>query len=592
MILNFDNLKKTKKHFDFLKEKLKTDKFFLVGGVIRDLLLNIAEEPIKDIDLTMPGNPHQIYKNIDKSDIHIFKTDKFGTITILPEDKSCKYELTPLREEGQYLDFRHPEEIKWTTDLIKDSIRRDFTINSIYLTFLPGKVDIRNYQPLKPTKDKDLDEIFKIKLKKEKNLNIVTSNYFISILQDHDTIKNIVNLFYQNDSQKIKTIIQNFPIFSFEELNISSLSIILLFDPQQWLIDLIDGNIKAVWNPDNRFQEDALRIIRWVRFAIILNEKIRKKFKNITKVNNKKPPEQFRFDFETQTWRSMKKNFYLIKFIAKERIKEEILRIFKWSNNPFGFIGLLDELNILKYIFPYLYQTKHIDQPVRYHPLDIYHHILITLYHLQQFNNDYLARFWILYHDVAKPDQYRYAQLGLTDEERKKMHWSYIHHPKQWADFVREDFKKLGFSKKEIEEIAWYVENHMKPGEWLRGKEKNIVKNLKKRIAEHWERKMKNLIDIAIADRLGQYNPLQSPEIEGLKWMKKQIDKIIEEQWQFKKSDLAINGYDIMKEFNLEPWPQIWKLIDKAFQRVLENPKERNKKDLILKYLKKTKDLL
>jgi hypothetical protein len=194
----------------------------------------------------MPGNPNQIYKNIDKSDIHIFKTDKFGTITILPKDKSCKYELTPLREEGQYLDFRHPEEIKWTTDLIKDSIRRDFTINSIYLTFLPKKIDITNYHLLKPTKDKDLDEVLKNTLKKEKNINIVTNNYLVSILQDHKIIKDIVNLFHHNELEEIKNILKTFPIYFFNQnlakKNIAKkpLPIIILIDPQQGLIDLIN----------------------------------------------------------------------------------------------------------------------------------------------------------------------------------------------------------------------------------------------------------------------------------------------------------------------------------------------------------------
>jgi hypothetical protein len=53
--------------------------------------------------------------------------------------------------------------------------------------------------------------------------------------------------------------------------------------------------------------------------------------------------------------------------------------------------------------------------------------------------------------------------------------------------------------------------------------------------------RVNNLLDICIADRLGQFNPLQSPEIEGILWMKQQVKKIKEEQGQFSKKDLAIN---------------------------------------------------
>jgi tRNA nucleotidyltransferase/poly(A) polymerase len=120
---------------------------------------------------------------------------------------------------------------------------------------------------------------------------------------------------------------------------------------------------------------------------------------------------QFRFDFDTETRRSMKKNYYLVKFLPKERVKEEILRVFKETDNPFGFVSLMDELNILKYIFFYVSQTKCVDQPVRYHPLDTYHHIMMSLYFLQFINKNYLVRLAMLYHDVAKPDQYRYTKI-------------------------------------------------------------------------------------------------------------------------------------------------------------------------------------
>jgi tRNA nucleotidyltransferase/poly(A) polymerase len=89
----------------------------------------------------------------------------------------------------------------------------------------------------------------------------------------------------------------------------------------------------------------------------------------------------------------------LLKNIAKERIKEELVKAFS-EGNPFALVGLLDEAEMLPILFPALALTKHVDQPIRYHPFDVYTHILLTLYHLQQINTNYLVRFSMLYHDV------------------------------------------------------------------------------------------------------------------------------------------------------------------------------------------------
>lgn len=150
----------------------------------------------------------------------------------------------------------------------------------------------------------------------------------------------------------------------------------IVIDPQKGIQDLLKGKLQAVGNPDQRFQEDALRIIRALRFVNVLNTK---------KIEHP-------LDFHKTTWKSLKKNYYQIQFIAKERIRDELLKIFKGSN-PFGFIALCDEINILKYLFPSLYQTKNINQPVRYHPFDVYAHTMLVLWNAQQINEDYLFKF-------------------------------------------------------------------------------------------------------------------------------------------------------------------------------------------------------
>jgi tRNA nucleotidyltransferase (CCA-adding enzyme) len=111
------------------------------------------------------------------------------------------------------------------------------------------------------------------------------------------------------------------------------------------------------------------------------------------------------FDFVKDTRNSIKKNGILLEKVAKERIKEEICKAFI-QGDPFGFTSLLDEAKLLPILFPALAETKNVEQPVRYHPFDVYAHTLLTLFELQKLNKDYLVRFAMLYHDVGKVDQF------------------------------------------------------------------------------------------------------------------------------------------------------------------------------------------
>lgn len=205
------------------------------------------------------------------------------------------------------------------------------------------------------------------------------------ILQDHDFITQ-----YQEETLDKKIIAD---------------AIHVLIDPHGGLQDLYTQKIKAVGSPDRRFQEDALRIMRALRFAITLE-----------------------FDIEKFTRTSLQKNAHLIRTIAKERIKQECDKVFA-GHNPFGFVALLDSANILKWIFPKVYDNKHVDQPIRYHPFDVYTHSMLVLYHTQQLTNDPLVRYAALYHDVGKVEQYSSYQMKLDEEGLRSIFSSWLNHP-------------------------------------------------------------------------------------------------------------------------------------------------------------------
>ncbi len=569
MTIQLQNLHRLDKHFEYLKSLTSHETLFFVGGSIRDLLLGVVDEPT-DLDITTAGEPSAIFDSITKKDISIFKTDKFGTITLIPKPTpitaklfgempgDLKYELTPLRLEGGYEDFRHPWEIQRTPELILDSNRRDFTINCLYYTSFSFS------KKLNPGTQTSVSVT-------ELTKNLVKDWFFIDaearilILQNHELIEEFFSDWKLN-TKKLSALIEKNGATSEGTWGV-------VVDPHLGIQDIVDRTLRAVWKPDKRFQEDALRIIRALRLVNILNDKLFQYGQH-----------NF-FDFETPTWRSLKKNYYLVQFLAKERIKDELVKVFK-GNNPFGFIALLDETNILKYLFPQLHATKGVHQPVRYHPFDVFAHTLLVLYHLQQLNTNYLVKLGTLYHDVWKTDQYYVYTIGLQEEEARHIHGSWLNHSNSGSDMAQKDFSALWFSNKEVEEISWYVKMHMKPGEILDAKPENRPKKIRKMLSENWFDRVNNLFDICKADRLGQFNTLQAPSLHQVDELKEILTDLFDREGQFDLKALDINGNDLMTSLKLKPGPIVKELLDLALQRVSSDIAARNQKKTIVEYLK------
>ncbi|WP_341266802.1 CCA tRNA nucleotidyltransferase [Candidatus Phytoplasma fraxini] len=125
MKLNNQEKTKIQKAQQILKEmKQKGFEAFIVGGAVRDIILNIS---INDIDITTNGH----YEEIKKFFICKKKNIKYGSFQIIFEKE--KFEITTYREEGPYLDYRNPSFVKFIKDIKEDLKRRDFTINSLLM---------------------------------------------------------------------------------------------------------------------------------------------------------------------------------------------------------------------------------------------------------------------------------------------------------------------------------------------------------------------------------------------------------------------------------------------------------------------------
>ena len=585
-MLNFSSLKHLDYHQRFLQKRVQLSDIFLVWGCIRDLLLWITKDPL-DIDFTCEWKPEKLDAQINTEWLSHFKTDKFWTITLIPStEKERSYQLTPLRTEWDYEDFRHPWEINWSNDILLDAKRRDFSINAMYYF----SVEQKTKKELDYTKDnpKILSESDLLKVLKTQwycyfsdiNLLILTDSQFISQVFPQSHFDEYAFRYL------VETQNECYIIWEKEEKKSENLFRVLI-DSTWWIESMIHRKLTTVWEADQRFWEDALRLIRGLRLVNVCNYQLLQ----LDKKNKSKKSENWNiekvqlFDFSSETWESIKKNTPLLAHVAKERIKEELCKPFqKW--NPFAFIVLLDASGMLPILFPALAKTKFVDQPIRYHAFDVYTHIMLSLKAIQEMNSDYLVRFAMLYHDVGKVQQYAaYDSLKTKEEKQAIFSWP-LNHRESSPVLMREDFAALWFSKKEIETIEWYIHEHHTPGEILNSHPNNWIKKVRKLYSEKWYEMVNNLFDINIADRLWQENPLQnSSDLTDSYYLKELLRQLKDEEWQFEMKDLAVDWEKLMKHFKFEPSRLVWELLNQAFERVLTNINNRNNEKEIFNYL-------
>lgn len=185
---------------------------------------------------------------------------------------TMKYELTPLRTESDYTDSRHPDIINRSSDILLDSKRRDFTINCIYYTNVPYTTEYTALVTGQNTHKYTDDETFLKRLDDHGYLYIHNSN--ILVIQNHD---HIAKLFPDGNFQAdhIISMLKAATVFVIGKKIEAHKLLRIVIDPHKGIHDSIHRRLKAVGDPDNRFTEDALRIIRAIRFVNVLNEKLK-----------------------------------------------------------------------------------------------------------------------------------------------------------------------------------------------------------------------------------------------------------------------------------------------------------------------------
>ncbi|MBR3602441.1 MAG: HD domain-containing protein [Lachnospiraceae bacterium] len=446
----------------YILEKLNNAGYeaYAVGGCVRDSILGRTPD---DWDITTSAKPEETKalfpKTIDTGIQH-------GTVTVMKNHVG--YEVTTYRIDGEYEDSRHPKEVIFTSDLLEDLKRRDFTINAMAYNHL-AENQIEN----------DI----------EKDIETTKGRFKSGLVDAFGGIEDIEN--------KI---------------------------------------IRCVGNPIHRFEEDALRMMRAVRFSA-----------------------QLGYEIETETENAIKVLAGNLVNISAERIQVELVKLLV-SDHP-DYLRTAYETGMTKVFFPEFDKMMETDQNNPHHIYSVGEH---TLHALIQIRNDKVLRLSMLLHDIGKPESLQKDETG-----RDHFHG----HPELGEEMARKILRRLRFDNDTISKVCKLVKFHdqklsLKPTK------------LRKAIVKIGPELFPLLLEVKEADMMAQSDYKRDEKERELEEIRKVYTKILEDKDCLCLKDLAVCGKDLIEQ-GMKPGKELGETLQKLFEYVLENPEKNNRENLI-----------
>jgi tRNA nucleotidyltransferase (CCA-adding enzyme) len=311
-----------------------------------------------------------------------------------------------------------------------------------------------------------------------------------------------------------------------------------LVDPFNGQSDLKHKLIRAVGDPNERFSEDALRLMRAVRIAAELDFKI-----------------------EENTLNAIKNNVALIHEISKERVRDELIKLLS-SAHPYEGVILLKETGLLQELLPELEKTFGVEQksPGRHHIHDVGTHSLLSLKHCP--STDPIVRLACLIHDIGKPQTYKVLSNGTI---------TFYNHELVSAKTAKRIADRLRFSNKQKEKLYILVRYHQ-----FTVDERQTDSAIRRFIRNVGVENVPDMLDLRVGDRLGGGARETSWRLEEFK------NRLIEVQKQpFTVHDLKVTGNDVMKELNIPPGPKVGDVLQELYDEVVEKNLPNKRKELL-----------
>ena len=333
------------------------------------------------------------------------------------------------------------------------------------------------------------------------------------------------------------------------------------------LKDIQDKVLRTVGEPEERFAEDALRMLRAIRFAVQLD-----------------------FSIAHETTESILKNSNLIKKISSERIRDEFEKIIM-SPNPSAGILMLHKFNLLKHIIPELEEGIGCIQGGS-HIYDVWDHLLHALQHAADKNWPLEIRLSALFHDIGKPRSRRFAEtegnvlrrphfilegqdqkfsqrklLRTSPSVSKKM-YTFYGHEVIGSRMARKILERLKFPKKETELIEKLIYAHM----FFSDTEQITLSAVRRIIAKVGVENIWSLMNVRECDRVGMKKK-EAP------YRLRKYFAMIEEALHdpISVSQLKVNGNDLIKEMGITPGPRMGWILNALLEEVLDDPSKNTK---------------
>ncbi len=314
-----------------------------------------------------------------------------------------------------------------------------------------------------------------------------------------------------------------------------------LYDPFGGREDLKRQMIRSPRNePEQRFVEDPLRMMRAIRFCSALG-----------------------FSLHPTTYEAIIKQASLLPKVALERVREELNRILI-SDRPSLGIRLLLETGLLQHVMPEAMPMAGFDQRNKRHDKDLFEHTMAVLEAVPPRLNVRLAA---LLHDIGKPSTFSIDENGVG-------HF-YSHH-KEGCRMAEDIMRRLKYDNKTRADVSALVAEHMSRLPKVRN---TSLKRLVNRVGEH---NVDDLFDLQRADILGSAPPFNFSELDA---MRDGLDRIRLEKPPLTQKDLAINGHDLI-EIGLQQGPQMGRVFNLLLDVVLEDP-DKNNRTVLLSIAKK-----
>lgn len=408
---------------------------YAVGGCVRDTLLNRDPD---DWDITTSATPMQVKqvfsRTVDTGIAH-------GTVTVLLQGEG--FEVTTYRIDGEYEDSRHPKEVVFTSNLIEDLKRRDFTINAMAYNDRTGIVDA-----------------------------------FHGI---EDLEKNI---------------------------------------------------IRCVGNPEERFTEDALRMMRAVRFSA-----------------------QLGYTIEPATEAAIVKLAPSISKISAERVCIELVKLVV-SKHPEK-LETAYETGITRVVLPEFDQIMQVEQNNPHHCYSVGEHTLVAM---KRCRADKVLRLTMLFHDMGK------ALTRTTDESGI----DHFHgHSMKSFEITTAVMKRLKFDNDTIGKVSRLVKYH----------DLKIVRTpaaVRKAIVLLGEKLFPLLLEVKEADFNAQSDYMRQEKEEELEQLRNLYQDVVRAQDCVSLKNLAVTGSDLILA-GMKPGKGIGELLAKMLEEVLEEPSKNNR---------------